>query len=126
MGWHRISSLTGKQNKTRRHYSSGQFGGVFAEGEGEDIILGEQLGETAVVGDESRCDANTATSLVDAIALLEVTYRTDTISFVHSETNRSYSPTARSKNVRVSKKKSAVKPTDLRSEAMLRTRNKSR
>ena len=30
---------------------------VFACGEGEDVVLGEHLGQTAVVCDHSRCDA---------------------------------------------------------------------
>jgi hypothetical protein len=71
-----------KQGREIKHYIqnqpfSGRLGGVFAEREGEGIIISEQLSKTTVIGDESRQNAKGTTSLANGVASLEVGYRTE-------------------------------------------------
>jgi hypothetical protein len=66
---------TGTTRRGRRT-SLSRLGWVFAYWDGEKIILGQQVAKTAVEGDESGCNANSATSLANRIVLLEVGYHT--------------------------------------------------
>lgn len=45
---------------------------MFAEGDGEQIVFGQQLGEATVVRDERGYNPERTTRLADAVVLLEI------------------------------------------------------
>jgi hypothetical protein len=100
---------------------SDHLGWVFAERNGESVVLGQELRQTAVVSNKCGHNAHSTTSLADALVALEIGCHAEAISNVHGEQNQLHSPIARSMKVIVKQKKRTVRPTDLRSTARLQT-----
>ena len=100
---------------------------VFACGEGEEVVLREHIGQTAVVCDHRRSDATAASDLDNIFLLVKEAcivngeWITPTMNW-HQEC----APTPKMKNVVVRRKNKTDKPTDLRSEPMLRRKKRSR
>ncbi len=94
---------------------------MFACGEGKEVILGEHLGQTAVVCDESRGDATSTSDLDNVDFLVKEAYIVDVerITLKKKHCHQEYAPIPKMKNVVVRKKNKAERPIDLRSEPML-------
>jgi hypothetical protein len=97
---------------------------VFASGEGEEVVLREHLGQTAVVRDQSRGDT-TETSDLDNVDFLVKEACIINVKWIslQKHSHRGYAPIPKMKNVTVRKKNRTDKPIDLRSEPMLWEKN---
>lgn len=98
---------------------------MFANGEGEEVVLGKHVGQTAVVCDHSRDDAKVTSEFYNAVFLVKEACIA-IIGWVASTKAPGYAPTDRIVNVAVRNRNKADKPIDFRSDPRLsetRTRN---
>ena len=93
---------------------------MFAGGEGEEVVLREHLGQTAVVCDQG-CGDTTEASDLDNVDFLVKEACIAIVKRIAPEmhSHREYAPIPKMKNVTVRRKNKIDKPIDLRSEPTL-------